>query len=85
MRKIFLLYFIFIATLTNAQKSEQFKFTKITEVDLAKTVYPIDSSASAVVLGDIGSSEIVGTNKNWFGFEFTHHKRVHILKKAWLF
>lgn len=73
--------FLLVSTATGAQKTE-FKFTKITEADFQKKIYEVDSNASAVVLADVGKSEIMGNRNGWFGFEFNRRKRVHILKKA---
>lgn len=82
MRKLLSILSLVIAGTPYAQKSPQFKFNKVTEADLQQKVYSLDSNANAVVLGDVGLSEIVGNNKDWFGFEYTRHKRVHILNKA---
>src|SRR5687768_6946833 len=75
---------ILVLVLNNgfAQKSPEFKFTKVTEADLSKKVYDIDSGAGAIIIADVGSSEIVGNSKNWFGFTYTRRKRVHILNKS---
>jgi transglutaminase-like putative cysteine protease len=63
-----------------AQKPN-FKFGKISASDFSKKTYEIDSNANAVVLADIGYSEIVGNSKGWFSLEFKHFRRVHILNK----
>ena len=73
--------FFLLSIAAKAQKSPEYKFAKITEADLSTKVYAIDSGAGAVVLGDFGSSEIIANRKGWFGFKYTHHKRVHILNK----
>ncbi|HZF64362.1 MAG TPA: transglutaminase domain-containing protein, partial [Chitinophagaceae bacterium] len=65
-----------------SQKSSDYKFAKITTADLEKRSYEIDSNTDAVVLADVGRSEIVGNNRGWFSLEFTRHKRVHILNKS---
>ena len=57
------------------------KYGDVSEKDFATKVYTIDSNANAVVVADIGSSEIAGNSKNWFSLEFKHYKRVHILNK----
>jgi hypothetical protein len=67
---------------TAAQDGPTIKYGKIAATDLQKKVYSIDSSASAVVLSDVGSTEIVGNAKGGFSLEFKHHKRVHILNKS---
>ena len=65
-----------------AQKSPEFKFTKITQADLEKKIYSVDSGAGAVILGDVGASRIIANKNGWFGFEFNRRKRVHILNKS---
>lgn len=57
------------------------KFGKITAADFANKVYPIDSSANAVVLSDIGNAAVEGNSKGWFSIVFKRHKVVHILNK----
>lgn len=57
------------------------KFGDVTAKDFAQTIYPIDSSASAVIISDIGSSKIEGNSKGWFSLVFKRHKRIHILNK----
>ena len=64
-----------------AQEAPTAKFGKIKPSDLEKKVYSIDSSASAVVLFDMGSAEIEGNSKGWFSVVYRYHKRVHILNK----
>ena len=63
-----------------AQKSP-IKFGKISVDDFKQQVYSIDSNANAVVIGDIGHTEMVGNNKGGFSLEFERHKRVRILNK----
>ncbi|GAA4324115.1 DUF3858 domain-containing protein [Flaviaesturariibacter amylovorans] len=66
----------------SAQKrAEAYKFEKITPEMLERRAYPIDSNAHAVILADVGSTEIEGNTKGWFSFLFRRHKRVHILDK----
>jgi hypothetical protein len=72
--------FLLCALLSFAQK-EPSRFGKLTPADLEKKVYSIDSSANAVYLADVGSTQIVGNNKGWFSFEFKRHTRIHILNK----
>jgi len=82
MRKLLMISFaVMLSQALNAQKSPEFKFTKITEADFGKKVYEVDSNASAVILADVGKSEIIGNKTGWFGFEFARRKRIHILNK----
>lgn len=64
-----------------AQDKANVKFGSVTEKDFAPKVYSIDSNASAVVIADIGSSNIEGNSKGWFSLVYRHYKRVHILNK----
>ncbi len=48
---------------------------------LQTKVYSLDSNANAMVLVDVGSTQIIGNNKGWFSYEFKRKKRVHILNK----
>ena len=72
--------FLLCSFISFSQK-EAPKFGKITPLDLQKKVYAIDSTANAVVLADVGNTEIVGNNKGWFSFEFKRRTRIHILNK----
>src|SRR6266550_2842474 len=74
------LLFIFMSV--RAQEKSTIKYGKVSVEDLQKKTYTIDSNANAVVLADIGSTEIVGNSKGWFSLEFKHFKRIHILNKA---
>jgi hypothetical protein len=64
-----------------AQNKANVKFGKVSPEDFAKKVYSVDSNANAVVIADIGSSEIVGNTKGWFSLQFKRYRRVHILNK----
>ena len=81
MPKRFLL--IFLSSLlikSQAQDRSPVKFGKISPADF-KTIYRIDSTASAVIIADIGYSEITVNLKGWFSIQFKHFKRIHILKQ----
>jgi len=84
MRSIFLSLFLAgTAILANAQnKSEVYKFEKITPEMLQRRTYALDSGANAVILADVGQTEIEGNAKGWFNFIFRRHRRVHILSKG---
>src|SRR6266498_4947002 len=73
--------FFFLSLFLFAQNKANVKFGKISSEDFAKKVYSVDSNASAIVIADIGSSEIVGNSKGWFSLEFKRYRRVHILNK----
>jgi len=57
------------------------KFGKITPADFNVKAPDFDSSADAVVIADIGSSDFVGNSKGWFTLDFRHFKRMKILNK----
>lgn len=57
------------------------KFGKITPEELQVKVYSIDSNAPAVVLFDVGNTQIVGNDKGWLSMQFKHRKRIHVLNK----
>lgn len=84
MRPLLLLLLLCGAITPFAQKSPNFpeiKYGRIDPADLERKVYAIDSSASAVVISDIGICNIEGNNRGSFSVVFKHHKRVHILNK----
>jgi hypothetical protein len=64
-----------------AQDPSKIKFGKITPADFEPKLYSIDSAASAVVLADIGSTEIVGNQKGSFSLVFKNFRRARILNK----
>lgn len=66
---------------SQSAKNNFTKFGKITVEDLQKKVYEIDSAANAVVLSDIGETEVVGNTKGWFSLSSQRHTVVHILNK----
>jgi hypothetical protein len=82
MPKLFLLFIGLLLCLNSRpQDRSPVKFGKISAADLKTKIYSIDSNASAVIIADIGSSEITSNPKGWFSIEFKHFKRVHILNK----
>ena len=68
-----------LPTSLHAQKSPM-KFGKVDLADLNMTVYAKDSSASAVVLGDYGTSTM-DYGPNGFQLVFERHRRIKILTK----
>jgi hypothetical protein len=64
-----------------SQEPSKIKFGKITPADFEPRVYSIDSSASAVILADIGSTEIEGNQKGSFSLIFKNFRRARILNK----
>jgi len=77
----FLIFSGFQCITSFAQSKSKFKFGDISEKDFNTKVYSIDSNANAVILADIGSSEIQGNDKSSFSLVFKKFQRVHILNK----
>jgi len=71
----------FASILAFAQDKPPVKFGKVSPEDFKTTIYPIDSNANAVIIADIGSTEVVGNTKGWFSLEFKNYRRAHILNK----
>lgn len=81
MFKLPLFFSLLLYLNSQGQDKSPVKFGKISAEDF-KTIYTIDSNATAVVIADIGFSEIMGNLKGWFSIEFRHFKRIHILKES---
>ena len=64
-----------------AQDKANVKFGKVSPEDFSRKTYSIDSNANAVVIADIGSSELVGNSKGSYSLEFKRYRRVHLLNK----
>ncbi len=63
-------------------QDKHLKFGKIDKASLEMEVYEKDTSASAVILADYGSTEIkYNTTSESFYYEFIRHRRIKILKK----
>jgi hypothetical protein len=81
MRLKLLIFFSLMALAASGQSYNKIKFGDVTEKDFATKVYTIDSSASAVIISDIGTSRIEGGGKGGFALIYKRHRRVHILNK----
>ena len=64
-----------------AQDKLNIKYGKITAADFDLSKHNFDTSVSAVVIADIGSSRFAGNNNGWFSLEFRRHNRIKILNK----
>jgi hypothetical protein len=73
--------FLLINLQLPAQEGPKIKFGRINPQDFAAQIYTIDSSASAVIVADIGSTEMKGNTKGSFSLEFKNFRRAHILNK----
>ena len=72
---------ILAAFQSHSQEKSKVKFGKVSPDDFKETTYSIDTSASAVVIADIGSTEIVGNTKGNFSLEFKRFRRARIMNK----
>lgn len=80
MRKVLFLLLFIAAFVLKAQKPPA-KFGDIPMEDMKMAVYPLDSSASAVVLVDYGESRINYSQTDGFQITFERLRRVKILSK----
>jgi len=76
-----LLFIIFLNNCINAQDKSTVKFGKISTADFAVSKYNFDTSAAAIVIADVGSSEFEQNTKK-FSIVFNHFKRIKILNKS---
>lgn len=65
----------------NAQEKSPVKFGRVAPEDFRQSIYSIDSNASAVIIADIGSTQMEGNNKGGFSLIFKNYRRAHILNK----
>ncbi|MFN4314954.1 MAG: DUF3857 domain-containing protein [Chitinophagaceae bacterium] len=82
--RIFFSFLLFVMSVCqlSAQDKTPVKFGKVSAEDFKAAPYAIDSSAAAVVISDVGFTRIVGNMKGGFSYEYTRHKRVHVLKNS---
>ena len=81
MRKTLVALLLTSSLFCNSQQGPDTKFGKISVADLERKSYTIDTGAAAIVLADIGSTQIKGNKKEWFSLEFKQFRRLHILNK----
>jgi hypothetical protein len=74
------LLLIICAANVHAQKTA-IKFGDIKPEDFSTKFYPIDSSAQAVILSDVGSSKYEGNTQGNFNIVFKRHTRIRILNR----
>ena len=63
MRYAFFLAAILFTSFVHAQPAGEIKFGKITAADFTVTDFPVDSSTEAIVLADVGSTQVKGSRK----------------------
>ncbi|TMI75607.1 MAG: DUF3857 domain-containing protein, partial [Bacteroidetes bacterium] len=64
-----------------AQEKPPVRFGKINPGDFYQTKYSIDSAANAVIIADVGSTEMVDNGKGGFALQFKNYRRARILTK----
>ncbi len=90
MQKLLLLAALLLATTTVAmaqkkakkEKEVNVEFGKVPQEDMAMTVYPLDSSAEAVVLAAKGRLAIEESNEGGMQLNYQFFRRVKLLKKS---
>lgn len=83
--KIYFIFFSFVLITISESFAEQFenyKFSKVSIEDLQKKQYEIDPDASAVILADVGFTEMEGTSLGGFRVVLKRKCRIKILKKS---
>jgi hypothetical protein len=64
-----------------AQEKPPVRFGKINAGDFNQKKYSIDSAADAVIIADVGSTEMVDNGKGGFALQFKNYRRARILTK----
>jgi hypothetical protein len=66
---------------SSAQDKLNIKFGKVSPQDFDLSTSHFDSSASAVIIADVGNSSFEGNNKGGFSLIYTHYRRAKIINK----
>ena len=82
MRIVILCGLLLMAVSLQAQPEKEYKFGKVTAEDFRRNVYELDSNAAAVVIAEIGSTELTGNSKGSFSLFFKNYRRAHVLNKS---
>ncbi|MFY0625925.1 MAG: DUF3857 domain-containing protein [Reichenbachiella sp.] len=80
LKLIFLAGALLLSDYQSIGQNLKLKFGKISIDDLKKSSYEIDTSASAIVLADIGKTEFRYNESSGISLLFSHHLRIKILK-----
>ncbi|HTD94733.1 MAG TPA: DUF3857 domain-containing protein, partial [Chitinophagaceae bacterium] len=75
-------FFCSLVFISISQEKSKAKFGKVTPEDFRPTVYAIDTSAESVILADIGSTEIIGNDKDGCSLQFNNYRRARIMKRS---
>jgi hypothetical protein len=82
LRYTLLCVFSTIFCFTTTAQDAPIKYGKIDIADLQMKVYPKDTSAEAVVLGDVGRAYFDYSQNDGFQVVYERHRRIKILKKS---
>src|SRR4051812_41822106 len=72
---------LLLATLPAFSQKPQRKFGDLQPQDFSASAYPVDSSASGVVLFDIASSKYAGDTHGGLTIAFKRHTRIRLLNR----
>jgi hypothetical protein len=72
---------LLVSVFIQAQDKPPAKYGKISPADFEIKAPSFDTSAEAVVIADVGSSDVVGNVKGRFTLEFRHYKRIKVVNK----
>jgi hypothetical protein len=78
----FLCVFFIVSYCSVTAQDAPIKYGKIDIADLQMKAYPKDTSAEAVVLGDIGRAYFTYSQNEGFQVVYERHRRIKILKKS---
>jgi hypothetical protein len=82
MKFVFLVFFTTVSLTFSYSQNPAFPFGQVTTFDLEKKTYPIDTTASAVVLDEFGEAYIQDGND--YNLIFEYHVKIKILKREGL-
>ena len=74
-------FFLVLCSSAISQEKSPVKFGKISAQDFDLSKYNFDTSVSAVVISDVGSSKFEGNANGWFTLVFNQQKRIKVLNK----
>ena len=64
-----------------SQEKSPVKYGKVAPEDFDLSKYKFDTTVSAVVISEIGSSQFQGNTKGWFSLVYKVQKRMKIINK----
>src|ERR1700689_1499847 len=77
----FIACFFLLQNYLSAQDKSNIKFGKVTSADFDLSNYKYDTSASAVIIADVGNTSFIGNSKGDFTLVFKRFTRIKILNK----